>query len=56
MLDIREENIDRITEVFHLILDGKIPELIELPEDYPQNECLPEPGVNQLFRERWPYQ
>ena len=38
MLDVREEHIDRITEVFHLILNGKIPKLVELPEDYPENE------------------
>ena len=38
MLDIREEDIDRITEVFHLILKGRIPKLVELPEDYPDNE------------------
>ncbi len=38
MLNVREEHIDRITEVFHLILNGRIPKLIELPEDYPENE------------------
>ena len=38
MLEVREEHIDRITEVFHLILNGRIPKLVELPEDYPENE------------------
>ncbi|MHC4536458.1 MAG: adenylate/guanylate cyclase domain-containing protein [Planctomycetota bacterium] len=38
MLDIREEDIDRITEVFHLILNGRVPKLVELPENYPKNE------------------
>lgn len=38
MLTIREEDIDRITEVFHLILKGKLPKPLELPEDYPDNE------------------
>jgi class 3 adenylate cyclase len=38
MLNVREEDIDRITEVFHLILKGKIPDPLELPEDYPENE------------------
>jgi serine phosphatase RsbU (regulator of sigma subunit) len=38
MLDVREEHIDRITEVFHLILNGKIPQPVELPKDYPENE------------------
>ena len=38
MLTVREEDIDRITEVFYLILKGKIPQPVELPEDYPENE------------------
>ena len=38
MLNVREEDIDRITEVFYLILKGKIPTPLELPENYPDNE------------------
>ncbi|MEJ2100343.1 MAG: histidine kinase dimerization/phospho-acceptor domain-containing protein [Desulfobacterales bacterium] len=38
MLNIKEEDIDKITEAFYLILKGKKPTLIELPEDYPDNE------------------
>ncbi|MGD9044121.1 MAG: response regulator [Desulfobacterales bacterium] len=38
MLNVKEEDIDRITEAFYLILKGKKPPPIELPEDYPDNE------------------
>ncbi len=38
MLKVKEEDIDKITEVFYLILKGKKPSSIELPEDYPDNE------------------
>jgi PAS domain S-box-containing protein len=38
MLNIKEEDIDKITEAFYLILKGKKPTPIELPEDYPDNE------------------
>jgi signal transduction histidine kinase/CheY-like chemotaxis protein len=38
MLNVKEEHIDRITEAFYLILKGKKPTPIELPEDYPDNE------------------
>jgi two-component system sensor histidine kinase/response regulator len=38
MLNVKEEEIDRITEEFYLILEGKKPTPIELPEDYPDNE------------------
>ena len=38
MLNIKEEDIDKITEAFYLILKGKRPTLIELPEDYSDNE------------------
>ncbi len=38
MLKVKEEDIDKITEVFYLILKGKKPTSIELPEDYPDNE------------------
>ncbi|MBF0389499.1 MAG: response regulator [Desulfamplus sp.] len=38
MLSVKEEEIDKITEVFYLLLKGKKPEAIKLPEDYPKNE------------------
>ena len=48
MLDVREEDIDRITEVFYRILKGKIPTPLELPEDYPDNEV--KQAVNYVNR------
>ena len=38
MLEAREEDIDRITELFHRILKGEIPQPLVLPKDYPDNE------------------
>ena len=38
MLQVREEDIDKITEAFSLIMKGKSPKLIELPPDFPDNE------------------
>ena len=38
MLSIREEDIDKITEVFYKLLKGKTPSEISLPPDYPDNE------------------
>jgi ABC-type transport system substrate-binding protein len=38
MLTVKEEEIDKITEAFYLIINGKKPTPIELPEDYPDNE------------------
>ncbi len=38
MLNVKEEDIDKITEAFYLILKGKKPTPIELPQDYPDNE------------------
>jgi two-component system sensor histidine kinase/response regulator len=38
MLNVKEEDIDKITEAFYLILKGKKPTPIELSEDYPDNE------------------
>lgn len=37
MIEVREEDIDRITEVFAHILDGRRPDRIELPTDHPGN-------------------
>lgn len=38
MLEVREEDIDRITELFHRVLKGEVPGPIALPADYPRNE------------------
>jgi two-component system sensor histidine kinase/response regulator len=38
MLNVKEEEIDRITEAFYLILQGKKASPIDLPGDYPDNE------------------
>ena len=38
MLEVREEDIDRITELFHRVLKGELPRPLDLPEDYPENE------------------
>lgn len=38
MLEVREEDIDRITELFHRLLKGEIPRSLTLPRDYPDNE------------------
>jgi len=38
MLEVREEDIDRITELFHRILKGEVPRPLALPRDCPQNE------------------
>ena len=38
MLEVREEDIDRITELFYRVLKGEIPQPLTLPKDYPENE------------------
>ncbi|MBN1508623.1 MAG: SpoIIE family protein phosphatase [Sedimentisphaerales bacterium] len=38
MLEAREEDIDRITELFHRVLKGELPQPVALPKDYPDNE------------------
>jgi serine phosphatase RsbU (regulator of sigma subunit) len=38
MLEVREEDIDRITELFARVLKGQIPQPLSLPKDYPDNE------------------
>lgn len=38
MLEVKEEFIDNITEVFYLLLKGKKATSIELPADHPDNE------------------
>ena len=52
MLQVPVEIIDKISEVFYLILKGKRPSPIELPEDYPDNEIRQAVGyVNQYLSE-----
>jgi two-component system sensor histidine kinase/response regulator len=52
MLTINEAEIDKITEAFYLILKGKKPALIELPEDYPDNEIKQAVGyINEFIKE-----
>jgi len=38
MIQVKEEDIDKITEAFYLLLKGKKPKPVVLPEDYPENE------------------
>ncbi len=38
MLEVREEDIDRITAMFHRVLKGELPPSLDLPKDYPDNE------------------
>lgn len=38
MLEAREEDIDRITEVFYRVLKGELPAPVALPKDGPDNE------------------
>jgi two-component system, sensor histidine kinase and response regulator len=38
MIQVNEQDIDKITAAFYSILKGKKPEPIELPPDYPDNE------------------
>jgi signal transduction histidine kinase/CheY-like chemotaxis protein len=52
MLTVKEEYIDKISEVFYRLLNGKRPTLIELPEDYPDNEIGQAVGyINRFIRE-----
>ena len=38
MLEVPEEDIDKITVLFYRVLKGELPRPLELPEDYPDNE------------------
>ena len=38
MLEVQEEDIDRITALFYRVLKGELPRPLDLPEDYPENE------------------
>ena len=49
MLTVNESEIDKITEAFYLILKGKKPAPINLPEDYPDNEIKQAVGYINRF-------
>ncbi|MFC1866694.1 response regulator [Thermodesulfobacteriota bacterium] len=52
MLTIKEEDIDKITEVFSLLLKGKKSVPIQLPDDYPDNEVKQAIGyINKFLNE-----
>jgi two-component system sensor histidine kinase/response regulator len=52
MLTVNESEIDKITEAFYLILNGKKPTPIDLPEDYPDNEIKQAVGyINRFINE-----
>jgi signal transduction histidine kinase/CheY-like chemotaxis protein len=52
MLTVKEDDIDKITEVFYLILKGQRPSLIELSKDYPDNEIKQAVGyINKFLNE-----
>ena len=49
MLEVREEDIDRITELFHRVLKGEIPPPLVLPKDCPENEVKQVAGYASRF-------
>ena len=52
MLNVKEEDIDKITEAFYLILKGKKPAPIDLSEDHPDNEIKQAVGyINNFITE-----
>jgi len=52
MIQVSESDIDKITEVFYLILKGKKPAPITLPQDYPDNEIRQAVGyINRFIAE-----
>ncbi len=53
MLEVQEEIIDKITEAFYLILRGKKPAGIVLPEDFPDNEIKQAVGYINRFLEEY---
>ena len=38
MLEVREDDLDRITALFHRVLKGELPRPLDLPKDCPENE------------------
>ncbi len=53
MLNVKEEEIDKITEAFYLILNGKKASPVSLPEDYPDNEIRQAVGYINRFIEEY---
>ena len=53
MITVKEETIDKITEVFYLLLKGKKPTPIALPENYPDNEIKQAVGYINRFIEEY---
>ncbi len=53
MITVKEEYIDKITEVFYLLLKGKKPTPIQLPDDYPDNEIKQAVGYINRFIEEY---
>jgi two-component system, sensor histidine kinase and response regulator len=52
MLNIEENYLDQISEVFYSILKGKKPNAVHLPEDHPDNELKQAVGfINQFVDE-----
>jgi two-component system sensor histidine kinase/response regulator len=52
MIQVNENDIDKITEAFFLILKGKKPAPITLPDDYPDNEIRQAVGyINKFIAE-----
>jgi serine phosphatase RsbU (regulator of sigma subunit) len=52
MLEAREEDIDRITEAFHILLKGGMPRPVELPASHPNDEIRQLVGyVNRFLSE-----
>ncbi|MBF0337524.1 MAG: response regulator [Nitrospirae bacterium] len=49
MLNVKEEDLDKISEAFYLILSGKSPDPIVLGEDYPDNELKQAVGYINKF-------
>ncbi len=53
MITVKKEYIDRITETFYLLLKGKKPAPIDLPEDYPDNEIRQATGYINRFLDEY---
>lgn len=53
MIHVDEKDIDRITEVFYLLLNGKTPPPVQLAEDYPDNEIKQLAGYINRFLEEY---
>ncbi|HJW72609.1 MAG TPA: response regulator [Geothrix sp.] len=52
MIQVTNQDIDRISAAFHSILKGRRPEAIDLPEDYPEDEFWQAVGyINRFISE-----